>query len=82
MKPLVLIPQYFGSLVFDRRNARYLPFDHECTRILLRGIQEEQFAGGCRARAQTLAGSAQAADPWHQEFLEGGGFAPALNWEV
>jgi MoaA/NifB/PqqE/SkfB family radical SAM enzyme len=48
----------------------------------LRGVQDEQFAGGCRARAQTLAGSAQAADPWQQEFLEGGGFAPALNWEV
>ena len=34
MKPLVLIPQHFGSLVFDRRNSRYLPFDQECTELL------------------------------------------------
>lgn len=36
MKPLVLIPQFFGSLVFDRRTSRYLPFDHEATSLLLR----------------------------------------------
>ncbi|REE99062.1 radical SAM protein [Thermomonospora umbrina] len=34
--PLVLIPQHFGSLVFDRRTSRYLPFDAEATRILTR----------------------------------------------
>lgn len=34
MKPLVLIPQYFGSLVFDRRSSRYMPFDSECTALL------------------------------------------------
>jgi radical SAM protein with 4Fe4S-binding SPASM domain len=34
-KPLVLIPQYFGSLVFERHTSRYLPFDHESTRLLL-----------------------------------------------
>jgi radical SAM protein with 4Fe4S-binding SPASM domain len=33
--PLVLIPQHFGSLVFDRRTSRYLPFDHESTDLLL-----------------------------------------------
>jgi radical SAM protein with 4Fe4S-binding SPASM domain len=48
----------------------------------LRGIQGESFSGGCRARAQSLAGSAQAADPWQQEFLQLGGVAPAANWEV
>jgi radical SAM protein with 4Fe4S-binding SPASM domain len=32
--PLVLIPQHFGSLVFDRRTSRYLPFDAEATRVL------------------------------------------------
>ena len=32
--PLVLIPQHFGCLLFDRRSSRYLPFDHECTAIL------------------------------------------------
>ncbi|KYF86956.1 radical SAM protein [Sorangium cellulosum] len=34
--PLVLVPQHFGSTVFDRRTSRYLPFDHETTDILLR----------------------------------------------
>ena len=33
--PLVLIPQPFGSLVFERRNCRYLPFDAESTALLL-----------------------------------------------
>jgi MoaA/NifB/PqqE/SkfB family radical SAM enzyme len=34
-KPLVLIPQYFGSLVFERHTSRYLPFDREATALLL-----------------------------------------------
>lgn len=34
--PLVLIAQHFGSLVFDRRSSRYLPFDHESTALLRR----------------------------------------------
>src|SRR4051794_21693077 len=52
--PLVLIPQYFGSLVFDRRTSRYLPFDHEATRLLIDlhrdGIDRvlDQFAGDDR----------------------------------
>ncbi|WP_157368577.1 radical SAM protein [Zavarzinella formosa] len=33
---LVLIPQHFGSLVFERRTSRYLPFDHEATELLMR----------------------------------------------
>jgi MoaA/NifB/PqqE/SkfB family radical SAM enzyme len=32
--PLVLIPQYFGCLAFDRRTSRYLPFDREATALL------------------------------------------------
>jgi MoaA/NifB/PqqE/SkfB family radical SAM enzyme len=32
--PLVLIPQHFGSLVFDRRTSRYAPFDHAATAVL------------------------------------------------
>ncbi len=35
MNPLVLIPQYFGSLLFDRRTSRYMPFDAECTALFL-----------------------------------------------
>lgn len=38
--PLVLIPQYFGSIVFDRRTSRYLPFDIASTQILKR-LQSE-----------------------------------------
>jgi radical SAM protein with 4Fe4S-binding SPASM domain len=34
-KPLVLVPQFFGCLVFDRRTSRYLPFDREATGLLL-----------------------------------------------
>jgi radical SAM protein with 4Fe4S-binding SPASM domain len=33
--PLVLVPQYFGALVFDRRALRYLPFDHETAGLLI-----------------------------------------------
>jgi len=38
--PLVLIPQPFGSLVFERRACRYLPFDAEATRLLLKLADE------------------------------------------
>ncbi len=34
-KPLVVVPQHFGCLVFDRRTSRYLPFDREATGLLL-----------------------------------------------
>jgi len=34
--PLVLVPQHFGSLVFDRRSSRYAPFDREATDVLRR----------------------------------------------
>ena len=40
MKPLVLIPQYFGSLVFDRRTSRYAPFDPPATAFFERAIDE------------------------------------------
>jgi MoaA/NifB/PqqE/SkfB family radical SAM enzyme len=35
-EPLVLIPQYFGCLIFDRRSSRYMPFDREATALLRR----------------------------------------------
>lgn len=34
MKPIVLVPQYFGSLVFDRATSRYFPFDGASTEVL------------------------------------------------
>ena len=33
--PLVLIPQHFGCLLFDRRTSRYLPFDREAADLLV-----------------------------------------------
>lgn len=39
LEPLVLIPEYFGSLVFDRRSSRYMPFDHEATAVLREAIE-------------------------------------------
>lgn len=39
-RPLALIPQYFGSLVYDRRTHRYLPFDQPATRLLRRLARE------------------------------------------
>jgi MoaA/NifB/PqqE/SkfB family radical SAM enzyme len=35
-RPLVLVPQFFGATVFDRRTSRYLPFDHEAADLLRR----------------------------------------------
>ena len=32
--PLVLVPQFFGSTVFDRRTSRYTPFDQKATDLL------------------------------------------------
>lgn len=40
MTPLVLIPQHFGCLVFDRRTSRYAPFDRETTAILRAALDE------------------------------------------
>src|SRR5262245_61601736 len=40
--PLVWIPQSFGATVFDRRNSRYYPFDHE-TAALLRDSIDRPF---------------------------------------
>ena len=31
---LVLIPQHFGALLFDRRSSRYLPFDRPAAAVL------------------------------------------------
>ena len=41
--PLVLIPQHCGSLVFDRRTSRYMPFDKETTSLFAQ-LQRQSFA--------------------------------------
>lgn len=33
---IVLIPEHFGSLLFERRECRYLAFDHEATQLFKR----------------------------------------------
>lgn len=33
--PWVIVPQWFGSLLFERETARYFPVDHEITALLL-----------------------------------------------
>jgi MoaA/NifB/PqqE/SkfB family radical SAM enzyme len=40
--PLVLVPQFFGSTVFDRSTSKYLPFD-DVTTQLLRRLQFKSF---------------------------------------
>jgi len=62
--PLVLVPQFFGSTVFDRRNSRYLPFDHEATDVLL------------RARTTSIGAMIDAAPPERRDAL--GAFAAAF----
>lgn len=38
--PFVLVPQFFGSTVFDRGTSRYYPFDHEATDLLIALLTE------------------------------------------
>ncbi len=35
-RPWILVPQYFGSLVYGARTFQYLPFDVAATRLLTR----------------------------------------------
>lgn len=63
--PLVLVPQYFGSTVFDRRTSRYVPFDHETTDVLL------------RSRETPIGALVDAAPPGHADALEA--FASAFH---
>lgn len=44
--PLVLVPQSFGSLVFDRRTSRYLPFDAVTTALLREAVDRPVFDVG------------------------------------
>jgi mycofactocin biosynthetic radical S-adenosylmethionine protein MftC len=41
---LTLVPQYFGSIVYDRNTSQYMPFDAEATKLLMqlksRSIEE------------------------------------------
>jgi MoaA/NifB/PqqE/SkfB family radical SAM enzyme len=81
-------PCSFLGAAFNTGNIRQTPFPviwregHHLRR--LRGPSAGGFAGGCRARAQALAGSADAPDPWLAEHLRPGGGSPhpGANVEV
>ena len=55
--PLVLVPQYFGSLVFDRRTSRYMPFDEESTNVLRRLKNEDIETVYCSTRTTEHEGN-------------------------
>ncbi len=46
-------------------------------------LGDDEFSGGCRARAQFYSGDANGADPWHREWLAGRvKLHPLSNWEM
>jgi radical SAM protein with 4Fe4S-binding SPASM domain len=65
-------PCSFLGPAFNTGNVREQPFEviwrtGERLRLLREAGEADGFRGGCRARAQTFAGSALAADPWFTE---------------
>jgi mycofactocin biosynthetic radical S-adenosylmethionine protein MftC len=78
---LVLVPQYFGALVFDRRTSRYAPFDHEST-ALLRRAASASFSGAIERERDPERRSALRGFFEHFEregyFLPDGRFAGAV----
>ncbi len=66
MKPLVLTPQHFGALVFERATSRYVPFDAAAAQLLARlqhaGI-DELAHGLPPAEAETARGFFDAFEP-------------------
>jgi MoaA/NifB/PqqE/SkfB family radical SAM enzyme len=80
-------PCSFLGPAFQTGNIRERPFEAiwrhgERMRLLRQPSPEGGFRGGCRARAQTFAGSADAADPWLTEHEAGGLPHPGANVEV
>jgi MoaA/NifB/PqqE/SkfB family radical SAM enzyme len=68
-------PCSFLGPAFQGGNIRETPFEvlwrtSPVFAHLRRPLTNGGFRGGCRARAQTFAGSADAPDPWFEEFLE------------
>ena len=75
---------------FNAGNIRTTPFPvlwHTAQQFerMRRAAGPDGFQGGCRARAQVLAGSVEAPDPWYEEFCgheAGVALAPGANVEV
>ena len=78
-------PCSFLGPAFNTGNVRETPFaviwrTGQQMRRLRRG--DGEFQGGCRARAQTFAGSADAADPWFEEHQHAAAPHPGANVEL
>lgn len=72
MKPLVLTPQHFGALVFERATSRYVPFDAE-TSSLLCALQHRGIDELAHAMPHEKADQARA---WFDAFEPRGYFTP------
>lgn len=73
--PWVLIPQWFGSILFERATARYWPFDHEITDILRR-------AKSAPLDPSTISDARRAGlDAFISEFYERGLFTIDLHFD-
>jgi MoaA/NifB/PqqE/SkfB family radical SAM enzyme len=70
--PLALVPQYFGSVVFDRRTSRYLPFDSEAT-SLLRCLKGENIDSVLQNAVNEEA--SQRIQQFYQDFYRAGFFS-------
>lgn len=68
--PFVLVPQHFGSLLYDRARVRYLPFDAAGTDLLRRTVGES-----FRAVLRTLPADERAdAEAFYEHFYDAGVF--------
>lgn len=59
---LMLVPQYFGALLFDRRTSRYLPFDRAAAHILHEMTERpvgDVIATSCPAERDAVEGLAE-----------------------
>lgn len=71
LAPLVLTPQHFGSLVFERATSRFVPFDHETTR-LLRALSQRSFS---QVMAERPAPEHAPLEGFYESFDERGWFS-------
>jgi hypothetical protein len=72
-----------GASVRERPFRAIWDEGHHFHRLRALGEGPEEFNGGCRARAQVLAGGLDRADPWETAWRRSGGYAPDENveWE-
>jgi MoaA/NifB/PqqE/SkfB family radical SAM enzyme len=80
-------PCSFLGPAFNSGNIRQTPFaaiwnQGQQFRRMRRPLPEDGFQGGCRARAQTFAGSVDSADPWFEEHRGQQGLHPGANVEL